>query len=279
MNKPKETLIASALVAAALITMPYTATGQTIYGGSKLISQSDLLKIQVWQGGGVLDLWNVFSHTAGDGLTSEDFHNAVQLDGPTITVISVVAASGLSAQLVGGYNPYAWNTSQTYNVTNDDSMRTAYLFNLTQSFVQQQALSSVANNYGRLQTYNNVNYGPTFGGGHDLMVDGSLNSGYAVPFSYISTGLTNITGSMGSISLIFDTIEVFALSDPNAKFSVPGGGGATNSRSGSGGPTQMDPGAVYGSVPEPTSVVAAAIGLCTIGVPLTIRRRLKQPKG
>ena len=108
------------------------------------------------------------------------------------------------------------------------------------------------------------------------MVDNTLNSGYAVPFSYISTGLTNITGTYGSRNLSYSGIEIFALSDPNARSSSSGSGSISGSNSG--GPTRTDPSIVYGSVPEPTTLVPVVIGISLLTIALGARRAKRLTK-
>jgi hypothetical protein len=56
--------------------------------------------------------------------------------------------------------------------------------------------------------YDNSNYGPTFGGGHDLYIPNSSNSnsGYTNPFSY---DLPSNTSLVGSYNFTTSEIEVF----------------------------------------------------------------------
>jgi uncharacterized protein YgfB (UPF0149 family) len=189
----------------------------TISGGSTLLSGDDLLQLEAWLGESRLTLTNIFTKTSGDGQDSSHFHAAADGQGRTFSIIEVLPGA-VSGQVIGGYNPLSWNSSATYNYSNTDAERTAFLFNLDTLDLQHQKLSSVDGNVGRNQTYNNINYGPTFGSGHDLYVNTSLNSGYAQHYSYGNPGpgnkpgAPNIVGTTsGNPTLTYGTIEVFTV--------------------------------------------------------------------
>jgi hypothetical protein len=66
---------------------------------------------------------------------------------------------------------------------NSPDPRDAFLFNLTNN-LKVPELQNGDFNTGQYQTYNAGNYGPTFGGGHDLYSDQGLTSTYSYGYSY-----------------------------------------------------------------------------------------------
>ncbi len=178
-----------------------------IIGGSDLLTGPDVTTLAGWLGEGSISLTKVFAAAQGDGKTAANFHTAVNGIGRTFTVIELPIQNGQTRKVIGAYNPQSWSSIGNYNYTSD-AQRTAFLFNLTTGALQRQRLGD---SVGQFQTYNGSNYGPTFGGGHDIYVDNSLRSGYANTYSYGSTG-QNITGYGSSYnSLTFARMEVFTI--------------------------------------------------------------------
>lgn len=136
-------------------------------GGSSLIGGSEVNQLETWLGQGELTLTKIYTKSLGD--TSADFHAAADGRGATFALIEVIN-NGVS-RIVGGYNPLSWNSSGTYSFSNTVADQTAFLFNLTDGLLYEQ--------FAPRQTYNHANYGPTFGGGHDLYIDTALAGGYA----------------------------------------------------------------------------------------------------
>jgi hypothetical protein len=87
-------------------------------------------QIENWLGQGPLTFTNVFTTTTGDGKTSQDFYHAVDGIGPTIVLYQVNVTRGNSAQLIGGYNPRGWDEFGDWHISDADSDRSAFLFNL-----------------------------------------------------------------------------------------------------------------------------------------------------
>ena len=130
-------------------------------------------------------------------------------------------------EVIGGYNPVIWYGGGGYTGNPTDVGRTAFLFNLTQGLLQRQNLSSQGQSYGQYQTFNYASYGPTFGGGFDLSVNGNLDLGYVYNVSY--GGTTSVTNILGSPNASFDSgnlgysgIEVFTISAGVAATPEPG---------------------------------------------------------
>lgn len=196
---PKRISMVLSVLSVAIGTGAVQASVQVV-GGSNLLTSEYEEQLDIWLNQGSITLTNIFDHEPGDGKTSYDFHAAADGKGPTITLIQVLENSSgvhwdastnsyssysIGEQLIGGYNPQSWDSDAYYHYTPDDDDRTAFLFNLTNSVKQDQKLSTSAyGSWGEYQTYNWSGYGPIFGGGHDLWVNGSLTSGYAYSLSY-----------------------------------------------------------------------------------------------
>ncbi|MDE2419543.1 MAG: PEP_CTERM-anchored TLD domain-containing protein [Burkholderiales bacterium] len=148
-----------AMFVAAIVSLGFAVGAQAanVVGSSGLLNASDANQIETWLGQGSVQFDNVFTKVSGS--TSTDFHAAADGKGATISIFSVAYGNGSQA-LIGGYNPSSWNAGlSNYNYTFAGG---AFLFNLTSGLVQQQRAGMP------YQTYNNVTYGPTFGGGVDL---------------------------------------------------------------------------------------------------------------
>ncbi|MCC7008558.1 MAG: PEP_CTERM-anchored TLD domain-containing protein [Acidobacteria bacterium] len=147
-------------------------------------------QLEAWLGQGNLDFTNVFTKNSADPNNDDslDFHAKADGKGATFTLLEAVV--GTQTFVIGGYNPLSWSSIFDYNPSTTDAQRTAFIYNLTTGVKMNQRLSSDivyfggSFDFGVYQTYNYSGYGPTFGGGHDILVNSALNGGYAVQFSY-----------------------------------------------------------------------------------------------
>lgn len=153
-------------VAIAMLGVSLPAKAGTVVGGSDLLTGGTLAQIESWlindpQLGynGSLIFTNIFDKQPG--LMSTDFHFAADLKGPTIVVMQAALLNGGPTQIIGGFNPLSWNSSQKYNETPNNADRTAFIFNATTADRRHQNTFPS----GLYQTYNSAFYGPTFGGG------------------------------------------------------------------------------------------------------------------
>ncbi|GBC02967.1 hypothetical protein RclHR1_04900010 [Rhizophagus clarus] len=95
-----------------------------------------------------------------DGNTAEVFHNKCDNKGATLVVAKVTD----SEQIVGGYNPLYWDTSNTYKFT-----KSSFIFSFrNRTNLQTAKVGYINDGYFRYSIYCHQHYGPTFGNGHDL---------------------------------------------------------------------------------------------------------------
>ena len=108
-----------------------------------------------------------------DGFNATTFHQKCNNKGPTVTVVRLADQT-----VCGGYTTKVWGTSEG-SYTNDVG---TFLFRL--KFRNQPAAAYKATPSSNF-VYSKSNYGPTFGGGHDLMAFNSTSAnGTHLPDSY-----------------------------------------------------------------------------------------------
>jgi hypothetical protein len=194
-----------------------------IAGGSSLLTQSYADQLGTWLGEGDLTITNIYTKQSGD--RSGDFHAAADFKGRTFVLIEVPANTADDRrtllinnpyQIIGGYNPQSWDSSTDYHYTPLDPQRTAFLFNLTTTEIQRQSLTSETGINGQYQTYNDFAFGPIFGGGWDIWINGDLSTGGAYNWSYGGTVESNNILSGPSHHHTFTalgSIEVFTITN------------------------------------------------------------------
>lgn len=199
--------------AALLLGFLLPAQAGVIRGGSALLDTGGHAQLERWLGQGRFDLLKVF--TRADGDTSARFHAAADGRGPTFTLMEVTNDSGKSF-LVGGFNPQSWSSTDGWHNTRSDAYRTAFIFNMTEPAVYRQVPAGfVLPSQGERQTFNGIDYGPTFGTGHDLYVTESLKAAFSWQVTYgdpLDSGLSIIDRTPGGRLVRVDALEVFTLS-------------------------------------------------------------------
>ena len=213
--------------AALMLAGAVPAWASSIIGGSALLDASGHAQLERWLGQGKFDLSNVFTRDLDD--TSVDFHAAADGRGPTFTLMQVTNDTGQSF-LVGGFNPQSWSSTDGWHNTPRDPYRSAFIFNLTEPALYRQVLSNyVLPSQGERQTFNGIDYGPTFGTGHDLYVNASLTAAFSWQVTYgdpLDSGLSVIDRSLGGQLVAVNALEVFTLSpipEPAAYVMLLGG--------------------------------------------------------
>ena len=238
--------LTAAISLGALISPAAQAT--SIIGGSTLLDSASLSQLEGYLGESQLDVTNIFTKRAGSetqaASTTYDFHEAADGQGRTF---SVLRASGIATALdgsttqfskvIGGYNPLSWDVNGFYNFTFDPALRTAFLFSLSDNTLFRQNTAIVPNNgdTGVYQTLSHFSYGPTFGGGYDLLTENNLTSGYANGYSYtnnlpytsnnytllLGLGDAQINLNNGTNNFNIDDLEVFTIAGSPSISSVP----------------------------------------------------------
>ena len=97
-----------------------------------------------------------------DGMTSNNFHNKCDNKGPTIVLYKN------EKSIFGGFTPISWSSGGGKWDTSPD----CFLFTLKNIHNTEPTKFPLQNN-NTCAVYHNSNYGPTFGGGHDIGVDQS----------------------------------------------------------------------------------------------------------
>lgn len=201
------------MVAAALLLAWIVPAQAGVVRGGALLDTGGQAQLERWLGQGTFDLTKVF--TRGEGDTSADFHAAADGGGPSFTLMQVTSDTGRSF-LVGGFNPQHWSSTDGWHNTPSDSRRTGFIFNMTEPALYRQVPSDyVLPSQGERQTFNGIDFGPTFGTGHDLYVNASLGVAFSWQVTYgdpLDSGLSIIDRSSGGQLVRVDALEVFTLS-------------------------------------------------------------------
>jgi hypothetical protein len=212
-DKLMNTIKAAGTLALMVAGCVAQAGAQDLYGASALLSMSDHAQLERWLGAGPLTLEQLYSRQLGD--TSAEFHAAVDGKGPTMALMQVTTPAGLSV-LVGGYNPQSWSSTDGWHLTGDDRERTGFIFNLSAPALYRQAPSGyILPSQGSYQSYNGHDYGPTFGIGHDLYLNQTLDAGFSWQLTYgdpADSGLSIVDRSSGAQLFTVSALEILALS-------------------------------------------------------------------
>jgi hypothetical protein len=134
-----------------------------------------------------------------DGYTAEEFH--ANCDDKDATI--VVAKITNSEQIFGGYNPLSWDLSGEYKSTND-----SFIFSFTNRTNLQTSKVAYCND-NQYSIYCGSEYGPAFGGGHDLYCQDD-NWYFSNPYSYSDIDIPRNTRDDDDYYVItVDDYEVF----------------------------------------------------------------------
>jgi hypothetical protein len=115
--------------------------------------------------------FNLLYRSSRDGNTAEAFHSKCDNKVATMVVVKIQN----SEIIFGGYNPLFWDQSNQCKTTYD-----SFIFSFKN--LQTAKVGHVNANYANA-IYCHQNYGPTFGGGHDLHISFNSNS-YCNQYSY-----------------------------------------------------------------------------------------------
>jgi hypothetical protein len=146
-------------------------------------------------------VWILLYRGTRDGFSASTFHSRCNRSGSTISVVK-----SSSGYIFGGYNPNSWESSGNFQKASG-----SFLFSLTNPWNIPPARFPWHHGHGPL---GKRNYGPTFGGGHDLHISDNCNSNndsYTnFPCSYHSNGIGTIRFTESKYFTVSE-IEVFRL--------------------------------------------------------------------
>ena len=201
----KRTIVLSLFLAAIIGFLTGPARADSIVYGGTLLTQSSANQLASWLGEGDLALTEIYSGSPG---TPTAFHAAADGKGRTFSVAQVQVGSG-PAQLVGGYDPVSWSSSNVWNVNYTNAGRTAFIFNLSTSLLLRQQLDNIIGSY---QTWNGSDSGPQFGDAIWLLYGSYAGGGVpGAPWGYGSS--TDVFGGTGGSNFSISQLEVYTIAD------------------------------------------------------------------
>lgn len=161
--------------------------------------------------GGKQGKWKLLYRGTKDGFSASTFRNLCSNKGPTVTIVK-----SSNGYIFGGYANVAWSSSGSYQFDNKCFLFSAKNANGSKMIKLDNNGPHHSNQYS---VYNGGNYGPTFGGGHDLYICdncasttssySNLGHSYASP-SGLSYGTTQVQSFLaGSYSFQVSEIEVY----------------------------------------------------------------------
>lgn len=182
-------------------------SGCDLLPASTLASAGDKTTLTTYLGSSKFQGTLLYKATT-NGWTAANFHTPVDNQGATMVLIK----NSVNNKIFGGFNPQSWNTSTGYRPGAG-----GFLFSLSDGYKLSQTV------YADYQTYNSTNYGPTFGGGHDIAFNNSSLTNPGSEYTNASTyenpsskgAFTYLDGGGGSPSAYNFTpseIEVYKIS-------------------------------------------------------------------
>jgi len=162
------------------VQLHFNTNASDLYPGSLILtSQQKILLNNMY--GNLNQKWvRCYSKTI-DGASSATFHSNCDYKGPTMTVIKLS-----NNYIFGGFNSFSWYSNNNGYKSSNNS----FIFSLIHN--SKHPLSYA----GAYSTYNHLNYGPTFGGGHDIFINNNMNLGYTkFPYTYSFNGVISPSGS------------------------------------------------------------------------------------
>uniref|UniRef100_U9UYD8 Btb/poz domain-containing protein 19-like n=1 Tax=Rhizophagus irregularis (strain DAOM 181602 / DAOM 197198 / MUCL 43194) TaxID=747089 RepID=U9UYD8_RHIID len=132
--------------------------------------------------------FNLLYRAIRDGNTPAAFHAKCDNKGATIVILKIPN----SEQILGGYNPLQWDSSDTWKSTGD-----SFLFSFTnKNDFNTAKVGYILEGRDKVAIYCVQNYGPTFGNGHDLFRDSDGNwKNYPGFYAYSKVDIPQIYNS------------------------------------------------------------------------------------
>ncbi len=149
-------------------TTTYSQSVFPIVPNSTIASGNDNDVLRTWlEEVGVVPSGTLLYRRSTDGASASAFHTKVDDQGAALVLFK--ANNG---NVFGGFTTASFSSTGGYIASSD-----AFLFNLT---TDRKGDIDITQN----SIFNNSNYGPTFGGGHDIYINSSMDGGYFRPSSY-----------------------------------------------------------------------------------------------
>ncbi len=183
---------------------------------SKIVtSESEVDRIQTWLAEvNKTSEPQLLYRASRDGWDASNFHSKCDNKGATITILKTT-----QGYVFGGYADQPWNSHNSYV-----SSYEAFLFSLkchASSVPTKMKLRSGQNSHAM---YCHSSYGPLFGSGHDLQVNGGQysmkNGSSSLGNTYELPSASNNTFLAGNRSFQITEVEVFQLSESEVKVEV-----------------------------------------------------------
>jgi hypothetical protein len=178
--------------------------GTEFFTGGTLLSREQKWELNEFYGE-EYQKWLLIYKATRDGFGVSDFHRCCDNQGPTMTVIQ----SKEGGFLFGGYTSVSWKSVGDYVADNNNP----FIFTLTNPHGIPPTKYSIQHTQHSI--YDDRQYGPTFGGGHDLYVcDNSqtaTGSYTRFPTSYIDTTNRGNDTFTGNKNFQTSDIEVYRL--------------------------------------------------------------------
>lgn len=186
------------------IEMMIQIIDEQYFNGGTLLSKEHQIKLNEFYGK-CDQKWVLIYKATRDGSQGTDFHRCCDNQGPTMTIIQ----SKSGGYLFGGYTSVSWGAVGNYVVDNNGP----FIFTLTNP--HDIPPTKYQNSRPEYAIHAANNYGPTFGGGHDIYVcnQSHINTGSTTnfPHSYIDTTGKNYTTFAGNKNFQTSEIEVYRL--------------------------------------------------------------------
>lgn len=151
--------------------------------------------------------WDLIYKGSRDGFDAQAFHAHCDNQGPTMTIIQTN-----NNYLFGGYTAVPWTSSQDGSYQKDTTASLSFLFTLTNPHDISPTKYFIRSDRIQNAVYHKIDFGPTFGSGHDIYVANNCNSNSSsinFPYTYTdTTGKDNGTFTGSRYFTIYD-IEVF----------------------------------------------------------------------
>ncbi|CAF1099506.1 unnamed protein product [Rotaria sordida] len=173
-------------------------------GDGTLLSPEHQLKLNEFYGKEG-QIWTLIYKATRDGFSASDFHRCCDNQDSTITVIQ----STEGGYLFGGYTSVSWRSTEGYVLDPNNP----FLFTLTNPHGIPS--TKYSNKHPNYSIYAGNNYGPTFGGAHDLYISNNSqtnrNNYFGFPHSYNDTTNRGALTFTGDQNFRTNEIEVYRL--------------------------------------------------------------------